>query len=398
MTRAQKSHGPYDAIVSAEYAVSSGTSTVREPSPRDPRIVAVHGVLPPYRYRQSEITEAFATVCLPDGADRAVLERLHRNAQVRTRHFALPLEEYAALQGFGDSNDRFIEAAVEYGGQAVKGALEHAGLRPSDVDLLMFTTVTGIAAPSIDARIAPVIGLRPDVKRLPLFGLGCVGGAAGIARVSDYLRAWPDHVAVLLSVEMCSLTLQADDRSVSNLVGSALFGDGAAAVVVAGADLRLADDVPPARPDGTRPGTPRIVATRSRLYPDSERVMGWDIDGRGFRIVLGAEVPDLVRRHLRTDVEAFLAEHGLRIDDVVTWISHPGGPKVLEALTETLRLPTDALALTWRSLRSVGNLSSASVLHVLRDTISERTPPPDSPGLLLALGPGFCSELVLLRW
>src|SRR5690606_32455550 len=134
MTRAQKSHGPYDAIVSAEYAVSSGTSTVREPSPRDPRIVAVHGVLPPYRYRQSEITEAFATVCLPDGADRAVLERLHRNAQVRTRHFALPLEEYAALQGFGDSNDRFIEAAVEYGGQAVKGALEHAGLRPSDVD------------------------------------------------------------------------------------------------------------------------------------------------------------------------------------------------------------------------------------------------------------------------
>lgn len=358
----------------------------------------MHGVLPPYRYPQSEVTETFASVCLPEGTGRAVLERFHRSAKVRTRHFALPLEEYAGLRGFGDTNDRFIQAAVEYGGQAIRGALAQAGLQPSDIDLLMFTTVTGVAAPSIDARIAPAIGLRPDVKRLPLFGLGCVGGAAGIARVADYLRAWPDQVAVLLSVEMCSLTLQHDDRSISNLVGSALFGDGAAAVVVAGADRRLAENVPPALPDGTRPATPRIVATRSRLYPDSERVMGWDIDGRGFRIVLGAEVPELVREHLGTDVETFLAEHGLKVDDVATWVSHPGGPKVLEALAETLRLPADALALTWRSLRSVGNLSSASVLHVLRDTISERRPPPGSPALLLALGPGFCSELVLLRW
>jgi alkylresorcinol/alkylpyrone synthase len=212
--------------------------------------------------------------------------------------------------------------------------------------------------------------------------------------VHDYLLGHPRHVAVLLSVELCSLTFQRQDRSTANLVSSSLFGDGASAVVVVGAEhpatRRRLDD-------GRSPG-PRIVDTRSRLYPGTERVMGWDIGEHGFTVVLSADVPHVVREHLGHDVRGFLADHGLKVEDVAGWVSHPGGPKVIEAITETLGLPPEALALTWRSLEQVGNLSSSSVLFVLHDTMAQRRFEPGSPGLLMAMGPGFCSELVLLEW
>lgn len=350
------------------------------------RIAAVRGALPPNRHSQAEIADAIARLCLPEGADRRVLDRLHASARVRSRHLALPLDGYAKLDGFGAANDVFVECAVELGTEAVGAALDAAGLTPEDVDMIMFTSVTGLAAPSVDARLAGRLGFRPDVKRVPIFGLGCVAGAAGIARVHDYLRGWPEHVAVLLSVELCSLTLQRDDSSVANLVAGALFGDGAAAVVACGAE-RL-----------PRGGGPTVLATRSHLYPGSEHVMGWDVGDTGFQVVLDASVPDVVRTYLADDVDGFLADHGLTRKDVTAWVCHPGGPKVLDAVAETLALPEEALELTWRSLASVGNLSSSSVLHVLRDTLALRPPPPGTPGLLIAMGPGFCSELVLLRW
>ncbi|MBW8740411.1 MAG: type III polyketide synthase [Streptomyces turgidiscabies] len=350
------------------------------------RIAAVHGALAPHRHTQAEITDMVARTCLPEGADRQVLDRLHHSAKVRSRHMTLPLERYGELDGFGAANDVFITAATDLGAKAVRGALHTAGLSPADVDLLIFTSVTGIATPSIDARLVGRLGLRPDVKRLPLFGLGCAGGAAGLSRTHDYLLGRPDQVAVLLSVELCSLTFQRDDASMANLVATALFGDGAAAVVACGAD----------RPDET--SGPTIVDTRSHLYPDTGRVMGWDIKDSGFQVVLDSQIPDVVRRYLADDVEGFLGDHGLKPKDVTTWVCHPGGPKVLEAVTEALDLPEDALDVTWRHLADVGNLSSSSVLHVLRDTLAERRPPPGTPGVLLAMGPGFAAELVLLRW
>ncbi|MFJ6841679.1 type III polyketide synthase [Streptomyces griseoluteus] len=350
------------------------------------RIAAVHGALAPYRFAQAEITDMVARACLPEGADRRVLDRLHRNAGVRARHMTLPLDRYETLEGFGAANDLFITTATDVGTRVVREALRTAGLSAADVDLLVFTSVTGVAVPSVDARVAGRLGLRPDVRRVPLFGLGCAGGAAGLARVHDFLLGRPGQVAVLLSVELCSLTLQRGDASTANLVATGLFGDGATAVVVCGRERA-----------GAVPG-PAIVDSRSRLYPDAGGVLGWDIGDSGFRVVLDPGIPQVLRHRLADDVRGFLADHGLKPQDVTAWVCHPGGPRVLDAVTEALDLPAEELALSWRHLAEVGNLSSSSVLHVLRDTLAERRPPPGTPGLLLAVGPGLACELVLLSW
>jgi len=347
-------------------------------------LAGVHAVLPPHRYTQAELTAAFTEMCLGPDGNQALLARLHANAQVSVRHLVLPLEQYATLTGFGESNDLFIAHAVQLGAAALTGALQRAGIAPDEVDVVISTTITGIAVPSIEARIAQLVGLRPDVKRMPLFGLGCVAGAAGIARLHDYLIGHPNQVGALLSVELCSLTVQRDDHSVANLVASGLFGDGAAAVVAVGAN----------RP---APG-PRVLDSRSHLYPDSEQIMGWDVGAGGLKIVLDAQVPAIVQQYLGQDIRSFLAAHSLQVDDVGAWVSHPGGPKVIEAIEAELGLSGDPLELTWRSLDQIGNLSSSSVLHVLRDTLDKRSLMPGTPGMLMAMGPGFCSELVLLQW
>lgn len=352
------------------------------------RIVSVGRALPEHRYEQREITAALqAMLDVPDELRRRI-DLLHGRVRVTHRHLALPLEAYPELTDFGRANDAWIRCAVELGERAVEDALARAGLRPADVDVLLDVTVTGVASPSLDARLVNRMGLRPDVKRMPIFGLGCVAGVAGIARAVDYVRGHPDEVAVLLSVELCSLNLQSDDHSTAALISTGLFGDGAAAVVVAGAERarRFAD------------AGPRVRATRSVFYPDTEELMGWDVSERGFRIVLSEGVPRVAREHLGPDVRAFLADQGLARDDVTSWVCHPGGPRVLEAMRDTLGLDDEDVALSWRVLEEQGNLSSASVLMVLREVFDTRRPAPGELGLLMAMGPGFCSEVVLIEW
>ena len=352
------------------------------------RIASVGAALPPHFYDQETILARLEGAWAERHYNLERLRALHHNVLVGGRHLALPIEEYETLRTFGATNAAWQRVALEVGERAILAALERAGLDRERVAALFFVTVTGLAVPSLDARLVNRLALSPRIKRVPIFGLGCVAGAAGVARCADYVRGYPDEVAVLLSVELCSLTLQRGDLSIPNLIASGLFGDGAAAVVVAGDRVSS---------NGARWG-PTVVASRSAFYPDTEHVMGWEISENGFKVVLSADVPEMVTRHLRGDVEAFLADHGLELHDVASFVCHPGGPKVLEAMARALGLEADALELTWQSLREVGNLSSTSVLLVLERTLRERRPPAGSYGLLLAMGPGFCSELVLLRW
>jgi alkylresorcinol/alkylpyrone synthase len=354
------------------------------------RISSVGTALPSHRFSQAQITEALLERWQGRMPEPRLLSRLHANCGVETRHFVLPLDEYPKLVGFKATNDVWIKNAVELGEACITRALAPLGLTPADVSAIFFATVTGVASPTIDARLINRMPFPTKVKRTPIFGLGCVAGAAGIARASDYVRGFPDQVALLLSVELCSLTWQDNDQSIANLISCGLFGDGAAAVVITGDKVVL--------PETTVPSGPSVLATRSTFYRNTEHVMGWDIGDTGFTIVLSPDVPKVVMENLREDVESFLAENRIGLADISSYIFHSGGPKVLEAVEASLELPKDALKASWDSLRDVGNLSATSVLMVLADTLANRRGAPGSYSILAAMGPAFCLELVLLRW
>ncbi|MGO9163807.1 MAG: type III polyketide synthase [Streptosporangiaceae bacterium] len=363
------------------------------------QIAAVRSALPPHRYAQAEITGMVVDLGGLDPVRRVLVDRLHGNSGVKFRHLAFPIAEYRDVYGLGPSNERYVGAATGLGEQALRGALGDAGVLARELDLLIVTSVTGVIVPSIDALLIPRLGLRPDIKRLPVFGLGCVAGAAALARLHDYLLAWPGHTAALVSVEVCSLCWPRAGISTADLIVSGLFGDGSAAVVARGGQAAR-EHGHSSRPGGTRgaAGGPQIIATHSEVCPDSNDALGWRLGSDGFRIVLTPGLSDVVERELAAVVTSFLARQGLTIDDIGTWMGHPGGPKVIDAVQHSLKLPDSAMAVSRRSLAEVGNLSSASVLHVMEMTQAQCPPPAGSYGVMIGLGPGVSVELILLQW
>ncbi|MEX2985704.1 type III polyketide synthase [Streptomyces sp. C36] len=355
-------------------------------SPVAPRVASVAVSAPPHRHRQGDIATVFAEAFLSaDAVVRRQFTGIAAHTGIAYRNLSLPLAEYRRPRTFTEYNETWTATARRVGLDALEQALAAAGVRPGEVGAVITTTTTGVCVPSFDAELIQRAGLPAHVARMPLLGLGCAGGAAGLSRVHDYLRGRPDDVAVLVSVELCSLNFQYADTSVANLVATSLFGDAAAAVVVLGA--RRAREA----------AGPALVAARSRLHPGTEHLMGMRVGNGGFAAFLSPEVPGFAEKHLPGEVHDFLAGHGLSTQDVAAWVCHPGGPKIMEALDRGLALPPGALARSRDSLAEYGNVSSASVLDVLRRTLAA-PPATGSAGLLLALGPGLTSELLLLSW
>jgi alkylresorcinol/alkylpyrone synthase len=368
-------------------AQEQGTSLVR--------IASVASAMPEYRFPQGVITAAFKGYWNTKLQEPEKLDWLHSRVGVDFRHLAFPLDRYPQFSTWGEANAAWLEAAEELGERAIDRALDRAGMSRQDLNALIVVSITGIASPSLDARLINRMALRPDIKRTPIFGIGCAGGAIGLTRAADYALAYPDHNAAILCVEICSLTMQPEDFSTANLIASGLFGDGAAAVIVRGS--RTAHRSPIGSSEFLRPG-PQILGTGSVFYPDTEEIMGWDISETGFKIVLSPQLPELIKGRLAGDIDAFLGKYQLRRADIGNWVIHTGGPKVLDSIQGTLELKDSDLDRSWECLRQFGNLSSASVLLVLEEVLMNDMPPLGTYGVLMAMGPGFCLEMILLKW
>jgi alkylresorcinol/alkylpyrone synthase len=315
------------------------------------------------------------------------LEQFYTNVKVNGRYLAWPLERYKEPATFEQRNNAYIETALELGEQTICALLDQVGMSPGKINQLTTVSTTGICVPSLDARLMNRIPFSRGMKRLPLFGLGCMGGASAIARTADYLQGHPDEAVILYVVELCSLTIQRDDLSLANVVASGLFGDGAAAVLMVGDEHPLAQE-----------GLPRVLDSQSQFFPETEHIMGWDVTNNGFKVLLSADIAALARSEVRPAMQAFLDRHGLTIEEIKHWLVHPGGPKVIEALEAGLSLPEDALSPSWEILAEVGNISSASVLLILDKILKRQHPAPGEYGVLMAMGPAFSAELVLLQW
>ncbi len=340
-----------------------------------PRLASVATALPATRLDQANArafaAALFATVVTGEGS--RLIEVFDRSG-VDTRHVCMPLEWYGEPHTLDDSNALYLEHAEALSAQAVTGALERAGLAPADIDHVVFVSSTGIATPSLDARLANRLGFRRDVRRTPLWGLGCAGGAAGLARAREFAVADPRARVLLVAVELCTLTFQHGDRDRRNLVAASLFSE------PAGGAVRL-----------------EVVASGSTLWPDSLDVMGWTVDGRGLHVVFSRDIPTIVRDWVRPSLDAFLALQRLGLGDIDHVVAHPGGPKVLAAYAGALGLPPEALRHAREVLRTCGNMSSPTCLFVLERALAAGDVARGERALLSALGPGFSAEYVLLR-
>ncbi|HWF45220.1 MAG TPA: 3-oxoacyl-[acyl-carrier-protein] synthase III C-terminal domain-containing protein [Candidatus Kapabacteria bacterium] len=353
-----------------------------------PRIAGVTTAVPSHTLKQSDARE-FVQRLFGSGPEIERLLPVFDNALIENRHFAIDLDWFTRTHDFTESNDCYIAATLTLAEQVTLSLADQCEIVTQDFDAIFFVSTTGLSTPSIDARLFNRIPFTKHIKRIPVWGLGCAAGASGIARAFDYVRAYPKHRALVLSVELCSFVFQLNDRSKSNIIASALFGDGAAACLVVG------DEVPIANNDMAHPS---ILGSLSTIYPDTLDVMGWRITNEGFKIVLSRDIPSIVTSLVRENIEEILADQMLTLPQIKHYIAHPGGAKVLEAYAAALNLPESTLKYSYDVLRDYGNMSSATVFFILERFLRETKNASGEYGLISALGPGFSSELVLLRW
>ena len=347
-----------------------------------PRILSVATALPPHRLDQTRARAEM--VRLAHG--RPDIERLvpvFDRSGVETRYLVHPPEWYLTARGFEERNREYAARGLELAEQAARSCLVAASVSADEIDHIFFVTTTGLATPSLDALLVARLGMRPTVRRWPLFGLGCAGGAGALARACDVLALAPTSRALVVSVELCSLVFSTHAMTATDLIGVALFGDGAAAVLLTG--------------DGGEAGGIEVVGTRTRIFPEAQHLMGWNFTGDGMRLVLSRDIPAFVSAQAAPEVRDFMSSHGTSVSDVTHYVLHPGGPKVMSTYRSAFGLPESGVRVARESMRRFGNLSSASVLFMLNDVVAAG-PATGDTGLMLALGPGFACEMLLLKW
>ncbi|SEN55779.1 type III polyketide synthase [Lihuaxuella thermophila] len=352
-----------------------------------PRIISIGTAVPPYEIKQDEVRSFARQLFGPAYSDIDRRLTIFENTSIQKRRFSQPQVWFETERSFSERNRAYIETACRLGEEAILRCLDRTGLMPDDMDHIIFVSTTGMATPSIDAHLVNRLSMDIHVKRTPIWGLGCAGGVAGLSRAYEYARAFPKSRVLLLALELCGLTFRRNDMSKSNLVASSLFGDGAAAVLVAGLEAEI-----PCPVEG-----PQIVSSMSTTWPDSLDVMGWEVEDDGLKVIFSKDIPSLVRNQVRPVVNEFLAREQLDLDHVDHYITHPGGIKVIQAYQEALGLPPDKMKHACWVLENFGNMSSATVLFVLEKEL-EDSHAYGSYGLMAALGPGFSSELLLIRW
>lgn len=324
---------------------------------------------------------------------------VYDHAKIDQRQFVCPLEWYECQSSFEESNQIYMEKGLELSLQAIDECIHNfsnfnkhsESLSYEDIDMIVFVSSTGIATPSLDAHLINHRPFRNDVVRMPLWGLGCGGGAMGLARAFDYLKAHQTKTVLVICCELTSLTFQSEDTSPNNIVGTALFGDGVSATLLHG---RMNKYVPYLGEYALR-----IERSHSYIKKHSIDVMGWDLRKNGLHVIFSKQIPKLIESVWKQHVELFLEEVNLTMDQIHTFIAHPGGRKVLEEMERVCRIPYEKLSYSYNVLQHHGNMSSVTVMYVLKKWLENyKHEKHEVYSLLSSLGPGFSSELLLLKW
>ncbi|MEK7728617.1 MAG: 3-oxoacyl-[acyl-carrier-protein] synthase III C-terminal domain-containing protein [candidate division KSB1 bacterium] len=349
-----------------------------------PYIAGIATAVPQYCYGQAEARDFARSMFSESGLNVDRLLPIFLNTAIAQRHFCMPAEWYRTNHSFHEKNRLYVEHALALSEKVVRALCEQHSLGPEEIDHLFFISTTGLATPSIDAHLFNRLKLKPSLRRTPIWGLGCAGGVAGLARAADWLKAYPAKKAVVIALELCSLTFISNDLSKGNFVATSLFADGAAGALLAG------DACAPRRERGFD-----LLASEAITWPDSLDVMGWEIAPPGLKVLFSRDIPTIVSESARPSILNFLSAQKTALADVAMFLSHPGGAKVIAAYSEALAIPEEKTKHMWNVLRDYGNMSSATVLFVLEEYLRSTDYRRGELVLSTTLGPGFSSEMIL---